>query len=385
MATTSTYERRGDYRRSAVITLAVLLLGALALLALPAVARAIGPWTAVSSSQPGPTLNGMDAVSATDIWAVGQGTDYLAHAQHWNGSSWTVVPVPSVPGSFLSALQDVSAVSATDVWAVGDDNGGTPLIVHWNGAVWSRVPTPALTGFSALWSVSAVSANDVWAVGSTNSGKTLTLRWNGSSWNVVPSPNPSTNKIPYNYLYAVHAVSSQDVWAVGKFARRGKYPETLILRWDGSRWRQIASPNAIGSNGLPAYNELRGVTATGANDAWAVGTVGNQALAMRWNGTAWTIVPAPNVPYRTNFLNDVDAVAPNDVWAVGVSQQVFYFLENQVAYNSSLIEHWDGTAWTIVASPNPIPNATELRSSTVVSPSEIWAAGGLGVTARTAP
>jgi hypothetical protein len=36
----------------------------------------------------------------------------------------------------------------------------------------------------------------------------------------------------------------------------------------------------------------------------------------------------------------VASTASNDVWAVGT-----------IAYNATLIEHWDGTAWTQTTSP----------------------------------
>lgn len=357
---------------------------ALVVLVLPAVALAAA-WTTVSSDAAGPVLNGVDAISSNDIWAVGQGRDYQTYTRHWNGSSWMPVVTPAVPGALLSTLNDVSAVATNDVWAVGDNQSGTALALHWNGTSWTRATLPALTGYSSLQSVSARAANDVWAVGQTNTSKTLALHWNGTSWSVVPTPSPSTTTIPYNFLNAVYAMSANDVWAVGRYSRKGKYPQTLVLRWDGVRWRQVPSPNAAGPNGFEVYNDLRSVSGTSANDVWAVGTVGNQTLAMRWNGSAWSLVPAPNVPDRQNFLNDVDAVSANDVWAVGASRQIFYSGDNEIDYNSTLIEHWNGFSWTIVPSPNPIQNASELRASTVVSATDIWAAGSLGITLRYRP
>src|SRR5436305_546774 len=66
---------------------------------------------------------------------------------------------------------------------------------------------------------------------------------------------------------------------------------------------------------------LSGVAALTASNAWAVGgydtggTGLNHTLIEHWNGTAWSIVPTPDSP--PGVLNAVDAVSASDVWAVG--------------------------------------------------------------------
>ena len=59
------------------------------------------------------------------------------------------------------------------------------------------------------------------------------------------------------------------------------------------------------------------MTILAANDAWAVGHVNDQTLTIHWNGTAWSIIPSPNPGISFNNLAAVAAIAPNDVWAVG--------------------------------------------------------------------
>jgi len=65
--------------------------------------------------------------------------------EHWDGSSWTVVPSPD-PGSTLNILNGVRAVSAGNLWAVGQFRNGDGidhvLIVHWNGTSWKRSTAP---------------------------------------------------------------------------------------------------------------------------------------------------------------------------------------------------------------------------------------------------
>jgi hypothetical protein len=133
-------------------------------------------------------------------------------------------------------------------------------------------------------------------------------------------------------------------------------------------WEIVASPNA----GRQA-NSLSSVAAVADNDVWAVGWAFNQSLfAYRtliehWNGTRWSLVRSPNATNGYNLLNGVGVVAANDVWAVG-----------QAAIGSTyttLIQHWNGTSWSIVPSPNVPGSSNVLQAITVVSASDIWAVG----------
>src|SRR6266571_589362 len=119
-------------------------------------------------------------------------------------------------------LNGIVAVSASDVWAVGSSNGNT-LIEHWNGSSWKAVPSPnpgVQYVDAGLSSVAALSASNVWAVGSyidvIGDSYTLSEHWNGSSWNVVPSPNPGLQYLDVS-LSSVAALSASDVWAVGSY------------------------------------------------------------------------------------------------------------------------------------------------------------------------
>ena len=128
----------------------------------------------------------------------------------------------------------------------------------------------------------------------------------------------------------------------------------------------VTSPNAAG-----ASNALLGVSAVAANDIWAVGYSDSSTLIEHWNGIAWSIVPSPNVGTFSR-LQAVAAVSANDVWAVG-----FY---NNGGYPNrfTLIQHWNGTAWTVVSSPSD-SGANSLLRMVVISANDIWAVGYHGV------
>ena len=140
----------------------------------------------------------------------------------------------------------------------------------------------------------------------------------------------SASATPDDYLYAVAATSNTSAWAVGVSDTTGP-DKALIEHWDGQLWSAVPAATA----GVSA--DLYGVAAISTTDAWAVGdyyptaTAYGQTLIEHWTGTVWNVVPSPNGGTNLNYLNDVTAISSNNVWAVGI--------ENNV---SSLIEHWDG-------------------------------------------
>jgi hypothetical protein len=129
-----------------------------------------------------PTISGVVDLSPSDGWAVGYATggstnDERRLIEHWNGSTWTIVPSPNPMGGTAAndALEPAGGVSATDVWAVGQkfsfDGGGiTLLFEHFNGTAWEIVPTPDPAQQGTLISDSLLAAASpgagvVWAVG----------------------------------------------------------------------------------------------------------------------------------------------------------------------------------------------------------------------------
>src|SRR5205085_2884518 len=147
--------------------------------------------------------------------------------EHWNGTSWKIVPSPNTRNG--GALNGVAVVSASDVWAVGSSSAQT-FTEHWNGTSWTVVPSPNVgSGGNLLSGVAAVSANNVWAVGDYSNSKgitrTLIEHWNGTSWKVVASPNVGPHD---NFLNGVSPIpSSGNVWAVGDYTSSNDAEQTL--------------------------------------------------------------------------------------------------------------------------------------------------------------
>jgi len=144
------------------------------------------------------------------------------------------------------------------------------------------------------------------------------VSWNGTAWKQVPSPNPGSAS---NGLNGVAVISSRRAWAVGSYSNgTTDQARTLILRWNGTAWKKVRSPNP-GS----AFNTLTGVAATSASNAWAVGFYDNgvgtpyRTLIVHWNGTAWKRVPSPNPSRFADVLNGVAATSARNAWAVGTA------------------------------------------------------------------
>jgi hypothetical protein len=185
------------------------------------------------------SLGGVAALSATDAWATGfrerRSGEEVPLVEHWNGAVWTVVSTPKFPRSPQTLLEGVTAVSPTDVWAAGftfvPSFGYEPLAEHWNGTAWSIVATPSLGSSSVFTGVSADASNDAWAVGYTaNGSEPLAERWDGSSWSIQEVHHP--DKLPY--LSAVTA-SPAGVFALGPQFNRSQIAE----RWDGTSFRPM--------------------------------------------------------------------------------------------------------------------------------------------------
>ena len=187
-----------------------------------------------------------------------------------------------------------------------------------------------------------------------------------SGWGVVSTPNPSTLD---NQLYGVSATSANDTWAVGsdEINQNGN-TQAFIEHWNGSNWSVVPSMNPG-----QVFNSLGAVAAISNSDAWAVGTYTtsdykDHTLIEHWDGTQWSLVNAPPLPGIGGGLSSLAVISASNIWAAGG-----YLSQN--ATNETLIEHWDGTQWSIITSPNPSTEGNTLDSIAAVSANDIWTVG----------
>ena len=262
-------------------------------------------------------------------------------------SAATTAPVifNFVPTSDIGSIGSLAADSENDIWATSVTNS---VALHFNGSGWVRVP---MAKASRVNKVAVISPTNVWAVGQQTNAKFSQIQhFNGTSWSVVSSPHFTNGET----LNSLKAVSANNIFAVGASIDSLNNRAPLIEHFNGTSWSVVSLPRITGG-------ELTNIAAVSASDIWVVGAVNGAtpgALTMHFNGQQWSRVSAP-----TAALLAVTALASNNVWAVG----------GQIG-RSTVIEHWDGTSWKVVSSPNPGTNST-LNSISAISPTDIWAAG----------
>ena len=284
-------------------------------------------------------------------------------------TGWSVVTVPQTGNNTI--LTGASARTSTDAWAVGEQFGAAgqapppPVSYHWNGTAWSLVATPALGVSSSLLSVSASTATDAWAVGMSVLGRhddgTLMEHWNGTAWSV----NSSLVVTGYTAeLTGVVDLSPTNAWAVGE--ANG----SLLEHWNGSTWSEATIPDP---DFTPGTDDS--ISASSASDIWVVGSTLNTATdefvpeALHFNGTAWSVVPMPQAGTNTSTIGAVTAISAANAWAVGEDIGA-----TSAVGGSTLIEHWNGSSWSIVPSPTPgaDPGLTGIAAR---GPSDVYAVG----------
>ena len=303
-------------------------------------------------------LNDVACVTAADCWAFGQDSAQHAVADHWNGSAWSVVPVASPPGAVSTYLPSVSCVSAADCWAVGQYQKAARSLAyaeHWNGTAWSPVSVPVPSGsiISLLISVSCASASSCWAAG-TGLPATFMERWNGHAWSTVLTPGLGSEPNPERVSCATVA----DCWLSGQHGN-GSTGGTLIGHWTGKTWKSVPTPTSH----VPA-DALVGISCQ-VSACMAVGSRGDtHPLAQRWNGTTWTVTPTGTA---AAILYAVACVTPQDCMAVGGTR----------AGNGQVFgERWSGSRWQVVPAATPHGAITaSLVGLSCVSAADCWGAG----------
>jgi hypothetical protein len=230
---------------------------------------------------------------------------------------------------------------------------------------------PANVGVrSVLLDVGALSARNAWAVGAEDTGgnalnRSIVEHWNGHRW--TPTTFPPFGEV--DILSGISAVSANDIWAVGS-ARTHTAPngdttvKTVVLHYDGTAWRRVKSANS----GTLA-NSLSDVAAISARDVVAVGehhhgfyNSRNQTLAERYDGTSWSLSATPN-PGHDDGLVSVDGNRAGDVWVAGS------FMPDS-RHTRPLILRLTGSSWRVMPKTATLPSDLE-----VFGPKDVWMAG----------
>lgn len=154
-------------------------------------------------------------------------------------------------------------------------------------------------------------------------------------------------------------------------------PSTINSPTPPGQWTMVDSPSVGGAG---SQDFLFGLSCVTATDCWTVGYVlppgasgsgGGATLIEHYNGAAWSPVDSPSFAGQPSYLQGVTCVSTDDCWAVG------YYGSSVL---QTLIQHYDGSEWTIVNSPNQPdaqgnPQGNQLFGVTCTSANDCWAVG----------
>jgi hypothetical protein len=338
------------------------------------------------------TLAGISCAATESCIAVGEqfipfgeggatGVSY-PFAAGWDGSEWATqsVPMPHEYGEgYSGSLMDVSCTAADACTAVGywAEGATRPFAERWDGSEWTIQPVPEPSvGYGILYGVSCASSSSCVAVGRTLAEVTEgTYRprgfseiWDGAEWSIASIPHPTEAET--SELDDVSCPSSTDCVSVGYSNQSfGVEARTLVEHWNGSEWAIQASPDVAGMQ-----DKLKSVSCSSSSNCVAVGWTlpeevekGKGAetyrgLAELWNGSEWTVASSEEQLAGTQ-LHGVSCLGATYCLAVGGTE----LIEGETSEDEetgeieetgdippqSVVEVWDGSEWSRQSSASP--------------------------------
>jgi hypothetical protein len=344
-----------------------------------------GPgWSVVPAASIG-TLDhnvaGVAAASTDDAWAVGSflppsgdGTILQTLGEHFDGKRWTAFPLPNV-GPNINSLFGVSMLSDGEAWAVGYFIDAAfheeTLVEHFDGSTWTVVPAPSPGARqNILYGVVALSRHDVWAIGGFQDGKDtwhpLALHWDGTNWARALVGEPGATG---NVLYAV-AASSGGIFATGQQAGTHFPGKALVEQWNGHAWVVVPTPVDPGGTDISLGITVSGSVATIVGDRES-STAPYTTFVASGDGSGLDLVSTPNVGAGENDLFAAATAHDGSTWAVG------WLIDPSTGNHNTLVEHGVRGVWSVVDSPNPNQDLGDNGLSSVarIPGGGLWAVG----------
>lgn len=331
-----------------------------------------GAWAAAAAPSGPAALTSIACPGANECWAIGATSDPTASGDkapvidRFNGAAWSSVTAPQLSGGQLASI---ACPGPADCWAVGWGSGSTNLLIaHYDGGGWSVAAGPALPqgDVGGLDGVACTGAADCWAVGgvfTANAAEPLIAHYAGSGWSLVAGPAVASG----GELHAVACVALGECWAVGETDGGNN---GLIEHLSGGGWAVVPGPDLSDPGGY-----LDAITCPAAGECWAGGG-GPEAegppVVEHLSGGAWStesVAEQPSASAGSGTISGIACSSLSDCWAVGY--------EAMPAWDGSLVEHYDGTAWTAMSIPAPSGSAgmAFMEGITCAEPSPFMAVG----------
>ncbi|HLH45690.1 MAG TPA: hypothetical protein VKV25_00945, partial [Acidimicrobiales bacterium] len=163
------------------------------------------------------------------------------------------------------------------------------------------------------------------------------------------STGPGSNPGPDGtVLQAVSCPSAKDCVAVGYYAADQLTAYGIVEAWNGTSWSVVPAPPPAGAT----FSTLYGVSCAGPDDCMAVGDwspddgVVTLPLAEHWDGQRWTVTPIPAPDGSSYALFNGVSCQASGCMAVGTG-------DDPAGTPVTLAEGWNGSTWTLLRTPNP--------------------------------
>jgi hypothetical protein len=269
----------------------------------------------------------------TTTFCMTVGSDFTAatptaHAEKFNGTSWSNVTAASPAGATFTELRGVSCINTTSCYAAGRHQTtvttNKPLVETFNGTSFSgvAVTSPAGTTTAELNDIACSAANACTAVGfyETESPRApLIFRYNGTTWATQSASLPAG--ATYSELSGVACPTASICHAVGDYQDATGTFHALAQSWNGSAWsnKTVADPSG-GQNASLAAISCYSSTGCEAVGAYTNSTNLNvEKLAAGWNGTAWSLqTDSRPMSVTDSQLNGIGCVSSSFCRAVGI-------------------------------------------------------------------
>ncbi len=362
-------------------------------------------WTSPSTS-----LAVADVVS---IWGTGAGDVYLAgtngstnYVYRYNGSGWTAIynaisnydittgtvafghvligfaasgRILAYDGTRWTLIQVQDSYSTTfGMWTspagrVFAGINGSPVLLAFEGAV--RIDSQPY-GPSAI-NVGARSESEVYVVQDSGADAGTLTRWDGFNWSPESTGGQNPKDVwvdPSGYVLVADDKGqtiaggvrvknpSTGLWSLvsGSTAANGIWGTSRLDYWtlDGiydsnTNTTPVTMKHYVNNvvsvcTGCPSPRELRDIGGTASNNVIAVGRLGQ---IFRYNGTS---------------VSQMTSGTTEDLLTIGVSPDGAHVWAGG---NNGTLLHFDGTTWTLVATPN---KASPIHSVWGTSPSDLF-------------
>jgi hypothetical protein len=210
-------------------------------------------------------LKDVYVVSDNEAWAVG--TDGSGVMLHWDGTEWKDWNIDGLAKSQTdqSVFYSIEGTSATDIWAFGSLNGNM-LAIHWNGQTWTIVPMPSGPYSNRISGIKAFAADKYVTYGSYASSdytQDAFFNWDGSSWQ--ESPVHLANR-RYLITYRLAGADPNNLWISKDSGDTYNDMRAVVEHFNGQYWQSTPLPQ-IGTG----YTTIRDIATPTKNITYAAG------------------------------------------------------------------------------------------------------------------